>query len=82
MNEDTLIKTMQLPNGRLWEWFADANLVVLSPCLDQDGREAAISELQAQWRRTGIRVIQDEEADSPGKPTEPFQLPQTPRRAG
>lgn len=58
MNEDTLIKTMPLPHGRDWEWYADANVVVLAPHLCPEERERALSELQAQWRRSGIRLVE------------------------
>lgn len=57
MNEDTLIKTMPLPGDQKWAWYADANIVALSPCLDDEGRERAISEVQAYWRRSCIRVV-------------------------
>jgi hypothetical protein len=57
LNEDTLVKTLALPFGEKWAWYADANVIVLSPCLDQAGREAALCELQAKWRRSGIRVL-------------------------
>ena len=72
MNEETLIKTMPLPQGRDWEWFADANVIALSPDLCPAKREAALSELQAQWRRSGLRLV--EPAD-----TQPLTLlpPQT-----
>lgn len=57
MNEDTVVKTLSLPHGRLWEWYPDANVIALSPCLDEAGREAAISEIQEQWRRQWIRIV-------------------------
>ena len=57
MNEHTLIKTMPLPQGRDWEWFADANIVVLAPHLCEEGRERALTEVQAHWRRSCIRVL-------------------------
>lgn len=82
MNEDTLIKTMALPHGRLWEWYADANIIVLSPCLDEQGRESALNELQAQWRRSGLRVVRDGPIGAvPDDATHPFSLPNPPLRA-
>lgn len=59
MNEDTIIKTLELPHGEEWAWFADANLVVLSPRLDAAGRERALTEVQAHWRRRCLRVVED-----------------------
>jgi hypothetical protein len=59
MNEDTLIKTMPLPHGQTWALFADANVIVLSPCLDEDGREQALNDVQAHWRRSGLRIIHE-----------------------
>ena len=73
MNEDTLIKTMPLPHGRDWEWFADANVVALAPHLDVAEREQALSELQAQWRRSGIRLVEP-------TPTQPLTI--LPSRTG
>jgi hypothetical protein len=61
LNEDTLIKTMPLPFGQRWLWLADANMVLLSPCLDERQREMAMGELQAHWRRSCIRVVEDGE---------------------
>ena len=62
MNEDTLIKTMPLPQGRDWEWFADANIVVLAPHLCPAQREQALTEVQAHWRRSCLRVLPSEPA--------------------
>jgi len=59
VNEETIIRTMPLPHGQLWALHCDANVIVLSPCLDAAGREAAITELQAQWRRSALRVVDE-----------------------
>lgn len=59
MNEDTLVKTMPLPHGQTWAWFADANVVALSPCLSVEGRELALTEVQSHWRRSCLRVVPD-----------------------
>lgn len=74
MTEETLIKTM--PRDALssaergWDWHPDANLVVLAADLDAEGREAALSDVQAHWRRSCIRVVTDEkpvQACQPGR---------------
>lgn len=57
MNEETLVKTVPLPFGRTWEWYGDANVVVLSPDLDAEGRDRALDEVQAFWRRSCLRVV-------------------------
>lgn len=57
MNEDTLVKTMPLPYGQEWLWIADANMVILSPCLDEVGRERALCEVSAHWRRSCLRLV-------------------------
>ena len=77
MNEDTLIKTLPLPNGRDWEWYADANVIVLAPHLCPAERERALCNLQAQWRREGFRLIPDESV--PARTTQPLATlpPQT-----
>lgn len=46
------IVTMPLAHGRKWRWFAELNIVALSPDLDQEGRERALDEMQREWRRT------------------------------
>lgn len=59
MNEDTIVvtATRPLPHGRQGEWHADANLIRLAPGLSQAQRDEAISQLVAEWRRGGLRVI-------------------------
>jgi hypothetical protein len=37
VNEATIIKTIELPFGQEWALYADANVIVLSPCLDGEG---------------------------------------------
>lgn len=69
MNEKTLIKTLELPHGQNWAWYGDANIVVLSPCLDAEGREQALSELQDHWRRKCLRVVG---LDDEAQPTQPL----------
>lgn len=66
MNEETIVKTLELPPGQLWEWYGDANVVALSPCLDAAGREVALDEVQRHWRRSCLRVYS-------GQPTQPTQ---------
>lgn len=57
MNEQTVVKTMALPFGQKWLYHADANVLVLSEALDEQGREDALSDMQAAWRRSGMRVV-------------------------
>lgn len=59
-HEDTLVKTLDLPPGQDWAWFADANIVGLAPHLTPEGRERALSEVQAYWRRSCLRIVPDE----------------------
>jgi hypothetical protein len=75
VNEDTVIRYMPLPpHTRPWRWYADANLVVLCSSLDEDGQQAALSELQTHWRRKCLRVIPDEPTTS----TQPITCPELP----
>lgn len=71
MIEKTVIKTLELPYGQDWLWYPDANVVVLAPHLDACGRERALSEVQAHWRRSWIHIVTDSEPP----PTEPFDVP-------
>jgi hypothetical protein len=57
VNEDTLVKTMELPYGQDWAWFADANVVVLSPHLCDVQRDRALREVQEHWRRSCLRIL-------------------------
>lgn len=57
MTEKTIIHTMELPYGQEWLWYPEANMVALSPCLDAAGRERALSEVQAYWRRSCIKLV-------------------------
>lgn len=59
VTEKTLIKTMELPYGQAWAWFADANVVGLSATLNDEERENALSEVQAHWRRACLTVVPD-----------------------
>lgn len=83
MNEETIVKILPLPHGQDWAWHADANVVVLSHCLDDAGREAAISDFQAQWRRSGLRLVPEAlelplPIALPPQQTVPISLPPTP----
>lgn len=49
--------TMPLPNGRDWLWYSDLDIVALAPHLDVAGRERALDELQAEWRRDTRRHL-------------------------
>lgn len=57
MAEKTLIKTMDLPRDhRGWILYADANMIVLASWLDEAGRQRALDDLQARWRRSYMDV--------------------------
>lgn len=56
-SEETLILIGRPAHGRDWVWHPDANLLVISPCLDEAGRERAISEAQDHWRKLCVRVV-------------------------
>lgn len=49
--------TMPLPHGRDWLYYPDLNIVALAPHLDQVGRERAIDEFHAEWRRSVRRRL-------------------------
>lgn len=57
MAEETIVKVLDLAEGRDWRWYADANIVVLSSRLDEDGRRRALDELQGHWRRSCLRLV-------------------------
>lgn len=60
MNEETLIVTVDLAaSGRDYAWYADLNMVGLGAHLDAAGRERALTQLQAAWRRNFVRVVPD-----------------------
>lgn len=55
--EETIIMPTRLPDGQDWAWHPDLNLVEISDRLDEVGIMVALSDLQAQWRRTMIRLV-------------------------
>lgn len=57
MPQETLVVTFELPFGRDWFWYADLNIVALSPRLDAAGRERALAELQEHWRTNCLRIV-------------------------
>lgn len=59
MNEDTLVVTLDLPFGQSWAWYPDANMVALKPGMCPEQQEQALSEVQAHWRRSIIRVVHE-----------------------
>lgn len=56
-SEETIIRTLDLPAGRDWVWFADVNCIGLSSRLDCEGRQRAVAELQEQWRLDHLEKI-------------------------
>lgn len=60
--EDTIIMPAQLPDGQDWAWHPDLNIVEVSDRLDDAGIMVALCDLQAQWRRTMIRLVPDQRA--------------------
>lgn len=57
VNEQTKIVTVDLPPGRDWELYADANVVALAPHLDQYGQDRALHEVCVHWRRSLLHVV-------------------------
>jgi len=57
MYEETVVVVMPLPAGVNAVFCEDSNIVCLSDQLDEDGRDQALAELQAQWRRNALRSI-------------------------
>ena len=57
--EQTVQMILDLPAGQDWRWLPDCNIIVLSARLDEAGRQRAISDLQATWRRSLIKAVPD-----------------------
>lgn len=57
MAEETIIKILDLPEGKDCVWYGDANVLALSSRLDQAGRDRVLDEFQVQWRRAHIRIV-------------------------
>lgn len=57
MVEQTVVQVLDLPEGTDWVWFGDANIVGVARRLCPEGRDQALSDLQAEWRRSMIRVV-------------------------
>lgn len=58
MTEETLVRELDLPEGVDFVWHGDLNLVVLRRGMTCDQRERAIDELQRQWRRAHLRLVE------------------------
>jgi hypothetical protein len=58
--EETVQMVLDLPPGQDWRWMPDCNIVVLSSRLDEAGRQRALCDLQATWRRTLLRAVPDQ----------------------
>lgn len=56
--EETVFRTLDLPEGRDWVWMPEANVVVLASRLDCAGRLRALDELQKWWKRKHLRVVE------------------------
>lgn len=57
-SEETVFRTIELPNGQSWAWYPDLNIIAFAPHLDCAGRQRAIDEIQAQWRREHMRLAE------------------------
>lgn len=55
--EKTVLIVMDLPDGKEWAWLADCNVLAVSAALDGEGRERAITDCQATWRRQFIHSV-------------------------
>lgn len=58
IGEDTVIRTVELPEGLDYVWYGDANVLAFSSRLDCAGRMRAVDELQKQWRRAHLKVVE------------------------
>lgn len=59
MNELTVFTPAELPEGGPdFIWHADVNVVELRAGMCLDGKLAALAELQKQWRREHLSVVE------------------------
>lgn len=58
MTEETIFKTMDMPEGQDWAWHPDLNLVALSNKLDCAGKLRAFEEVQRHWARAHLSVVE------------------------
>lgn len=57
VGEDTIIRTLDLPEGQDYAWYPDLNVVALSSRLDCEGRLRAFNDLQSWWRREHLTAV-------------------------
>lgn len=55
--EHTVVVIITLPPGRDWAWLGDCNVLALSDRLNEAGRQAALVEVGAAWRRSFLYVV-------------------------
>lgn len=59
MVEETVFRTIDLPDGQDWAWYPDLNVVGLRRGLDCASKLRAIDELQQHWRRSHhLRLVE------------------------
>jgi hypothetical protein len=59
LDEYTIIRTIELPHGRDWEWYPDANVVALAPhIVTETQRSQALFEVYRHWRRNCIQIVE------------------------
>lgn len=56
--EETVFRSLPLPDGMEFAVHADANVVVLSDKLDCAGKLRVLEEIQKQWRRAHLKIAE------------------------
>lgn len=56
MIEETVVRVVDL-DGDEAVWLGDANVVLVGRHLDEEGRQRALADLSAKWRRSFLRVV-------------------------
>jgi hypothetical protein len=58
VNEDTVFICAELPAGQDWAVHTDINVVELRAGMTLQQRVDAIADMQAQWHRAHLRIVQ------------------------
>lgn len=58
LGEATVFRILDLPDGIDYVWYGDANVVAFSSRLDCAGRMRAVEDLQKQWRRAHLKLVE------------------------
>ena len=56
--EETVFRTINLPDGKDWAYYADLNVLAFGSHLDCAGKLRAFEAAQEDWRLRHLRIVE------------------------